>query len=177
MRKLPNNNKLTKKRRSRRKRQSKTGLAARLGVSRSTVHEWRQRGCPVSEGDEAVLSWAMANARRGFESNDIREARLGVLRQTERRLRLGNDVKSDVMLQKGEVQFAIAKAVNMFLTSLDRLADQELPAVLKGCNEIAIQSRLTEAFRRVKDELIDGLKNLASDEPVNGANRTEVAAA
>ena len=144
---------MKKPKKQHRKRQTKASLAARLGLSRSTLHEWKAKGCPVDEGDQAVLSWAMSASRRGFESDDIRVAKLEVLTETGRRLKLANDAKQDLTILKTDVQAVMAKAMALLFAEMERKFSLELPPALKGLGEVEIQKQLLDAIMAFKETL------------------------
>jgi hypothetical protein len=135
-----------------------------LNVSRSTLFEWERRGCPVGDGDEAILAWAMKASRRGFESDDIRTAKLAVLHETARRLRLANEEKAGNTLSKPEIHSAISKAVNLMFATLDRYASVEWPVTLKGLVEAEISTKVKADIERIKDEFRSGLRKLSAEE-------------
>ena len=132
------------------KKQTRAGLAAKLGLSRSTLHDWKSKGCPVDDGETAVLSWAMANSRKGLEPDDIRAAKLQVLTETARRLKLANDAKEDRSIQKSDVQSVVTKGMAELFSAMDRKFSLELPPALKGLDESEIQKHLLAAIHTFK---------------------------
>ena len=108
--------------------------AASIGVSRSTLYAWKEAGAPIDKGEGAILEWAMAENRRGSDTDEMRAAKLGVLRQTERRLKIANDEKSKDILKRADVEREAAQAMGLLWQTLDKAFGYELPPDLVGRN-------------------------------------------
>jgi hypothetical protein len=146
------------------KKQSKSTLAAKLNVSRSTLHDWQKQGCPIDDGDKAILAWALKSGRRGFESDAIRAARLAVLNETAKRLRLANQVKEGLILDRNDVQFAMGRTMSLLFSTLDRYATATWPPTLRGLSESEISTKVLADVEKLKDEFRAGLQNLMAGE-------------
>jgi len=144
---------MRKTKKQHRKRQTKTKLASKIGVSRSTLHSWQQQGCPVDKTEADILTWAMENTRRGHEPSDIRAAKLSVLLQTARRLQLANDAKQDLTISKTDVSGVMAKGLSMLFNSLDRIFVGELPASAAGLDPAGIAKVSQEHISKLQNEL------------------------
>jgi hypothetical protein len=152
---------------------SMVALAASIGISRTTLYSWKEAGAPIDRGEGAILEWAMAENRRGSDNDEMRAAKLGVLRETERRLKIANDEKTSVILKREDVEREAAQAMGLLWQSLDRAFGYELPPQLVGCsdaNEIAsrlavqlekFKGVLRLEFRRVDGEQIPAAEYLA----------------
>lgn len=148
------------------KKQSAMALAAALGVSRSTLYTWREAGAPVDGGEAEVLRWAMKNAKTGHDTDDVRKARLAVLLETARRLKLANDERDKLTLNKIEVRFAMAQSINLLFSTLDRLANVDWPPSLRGLNEQQICTVVKAGIEKLKDEFRAGLEKLLAEPEV-----------
>lgn len=111
---------------------SMVALAASMGISRTTLYSWKEAGAPIDKGEGAILEWAMAENRRGSDTDEMRDAKLGVLRQTERRLKIANDEKSKGILKREDVEREAAQAMGLLWQTLDRAFGYELPPQLVG---------------------------------------------
>lgn len=60
-------------------------------------------------------------------------------------------------VSKDDAGAAVARAVSAFWFSLDRVAEIEAPADLKGCSEVEIRQRLIAMFAKVKQSLREDL--------------------
>src|ERR1035437_10636682 len=128
--------------------------AASIGVSRSTLYAWKEAGAPIDKGEGAILEWAMAENRRRSDSDEMRAAKLGVLRQTERRLKIANDEKSKDILKRADVERDAARARGLLWQILARAFGYELPPQLVGCNDAnEIASRLAVQLDKFKGVL------------------------
>lgn len=126
------------------KKPTKAQLAKALNISRSTLHTWEIAGAPVDKGEEAITEWAMANTRKA-EPDTIQAAKLEVLRETARRLKLANDEKSGRTINKEEVIGAIKKAVSLQAQVMDKKFRVDAPPALTGLDAKAIESWLLKA--------------------------------
>lgn len=82
-------------------------LAFRLRVSRQTIYNWRDAGCPIEEGIEAIKAW-LAERREEDDSDDELSQRLKlaeVLKAEEdaRKKRLDNDTKEGALEYREDV--------------------------------------------------------------------------
>jgi hypothetical protein len=135
-------------------RKTMTSLAASMGISRSTLYTWKETGAPIDKGEGAILEWAMAENRRGADTDEMRAAKLGVLRQTERRLKIANDEKSKDILKRADVEREATQAMGLLWQTLDKAFGYELPPQLVGCNDVhEIASRLAVQLDKFKGVL------------------------
>ena len=55
-------------------------LSRKLRVSRQTLYNWRDEGCPLDEGEEAVMAWVAARKQlkeqESEEADDLKERKL-----------------------------------------------------------------------------------------------------
>jgi len=142
---------MKKKTKSLPRKQPYTALAASLGVARTTLYAWKHEGAPVDKGEGAVLAWALDNAKA--ESDDMRQAKLAVLTQTERRLKLQNDQRAGLVIDRATVADGIAKGVATMFSELDRVFTSELPPQLEALKAPAIAAKCREAIERLKATL------------------------
>lgn len=134
------------------KKPTTTALARKLGVSRSTLYQWREDGAPLDKGESAVLAWAMKETRRNQPDNELRAAKLAVLRETERRLKTANDVKSRAVVSLSEVNAAWSTAIGLLWHGLGRLAD-ELPPAISGLSPDAMGRSIALAVDCLKADM------------------------
>ena len=120
------------KKKSQKPNKSMVALAESMRISRSTLYTWKQAGAPIDRGEGAILEWAMAENRRGSDTDEMRGAKLGVLRETERRLKIANDEKSKGILKREDVEREAAHVMGMLWQTLDRAFGYELPPQLVG---------------------------------------------
>lgn len=150
-------------------RKTMTSLAANIGVSRTTLYSWKEAGAPVDKGEGEILEWAMAENRRGSDNNEMRAAKLGVLRETERRLKIANDEKSKDILKREDVERDAAQAMGLLWQTLDRAFGYELPPDLFGRSVQEIETRLGVQLDKFKEVLrlefrrVDGQEIPASE--------------
>ena len=148
---------------------SMVALAANIGVSRTTLYTWKEAGAPVDKGEGAILEWAMAENRRGSDNDEMRAAKLGVLRETERRLKIANDEKSKDILKREDVEADAARAMGLLWQTLDLAFGYELPPYLVGrsVEEIAtglgVQLDKFKAVLRLEFRKADGEEIPASE--------------
>ena len=124
---------------------SMVAIASSMGISRSTLYAWKEAGAPIDKGEGAILEWAMAESRRGSDTDEMRTAKLGVLRETERRLKLANDEKSKGILKREDVQRSAAQTMALLWQTLDRAFGYELPPQLVNRGDPAEIATLLEA--------------------------------
>jgi hypothetical protein len=151
-------------------RKTMTSLAANIGVSRTTLYSWKEAGAPIDKGEGAILEWAMAENRRGSDTDEMRTAKLGVLRETERRLKIANDEKSKDILKRADVERDAAQAMGLLWQTLDRAFGYELPPQLVGCNDVreiatrlGVQLEKFKGFLRLEFRKVDGAEIPASE--------------
>ena len=133
-------------------------LAARLGVSRQTIaHHLKQKDAPPIGDVPGWTAHLAAHGRDGSAPPDLKrkiaEARLAVLKQTERGLRQANDERDGRTISKDEVSTGIKASVALMFSELDRLFLNELPPALKGLDELSIKARCNTAIGQLRQSL------------------------
>lgn len=141
------------RKKSQKPKKSMFALAANIGVSRTTLYTWKEAGAPVDKGEGAILEWAMAENRRGSDNDEMRAAKLGVLRETERRLKIANDEKSKDILKREDVEADAARAMGLLWQALDRAFGYELPPDLVGRSVEEIATGLGVQLDKFKEVL------------------------
>jgi hypothetical protein len=124
---------------------SMVAIAASMGISRSTLYAWKEAGAPIDKGEGAILEWAMQENRRGSDTDEMRAAKLGVLRETERRLKIANDEKSKDILKREDVQREASRTMALLWQTLDRAFGYELPPQLVNRADPAEIATMLEA--------------------------------
>jgi len=137
------------KTKSKKPAKSMLALAADLKVSRSTLYGWKAAGAPIDKGEAAVLEWAIKENRRGQDNDEMRTAKMGVLNQTERRLKLANDEKSKGILKREDVERESAKAMAIIWQALELSFGNELPPELAHRSAQEIASLLGVQFKKL----------------------------
>lgn len=151
------------------KSKSMMKLAADLNVSRTTLYSWKEAGAPVEKGEAAILEWCMNENRRGNDTDEMKAAKLSVLKETFRHLKLKNDERSESVVTLAEVQADAAQAMTIFWQALDVAFGNELPPQLVGCTapdiaeRLAVQLDKLKAVIRLEFSRIAGLKISAAD--------------
>ena len=154
---------MNKKRKKAIKR-TKAALARALGKSRSTLYDWEASGAPLHLGKAAVEAWAKKNSRAGHDTSATGKVRLEILRENARRLKLANDKSGDKMILKSEASFAIHKAMSLLFSHLDRLANIDWPANLKGMAEAQICTQVKSDIEKLKEDFRNGLTKMMEGE-------------
>jgi hypothetical protein len=143
--------------------------AAGLGVSRSTLYAWREQGAPIDKGEAAILEWALAENKKPQDSEELRAAKIAVLRQTERRLKIANDTKAKEILLRPDVERAMGQIFSVLWQTMDAAFQNELPPSLVALDAHQIAARLNiqlEKFReilRVEWKRVCGAEITAAD--------------
>ena len=145
------------------KAKSKSSMAARLGVSRSTLYEWKSAGAPIEKGDAAVLEWVMAEAKGTKDSAEMRNAKLAFIRENERRLKLANDIKAGRYADRDKVSDGIAKCVAILFQELDRRFISELPPQIVNMEAPAIAKKCRQQIEALKGQLKSSLAEIAKE--------------
>jgi len=157
-----------KKKPPQKRNKSMMQLAAKIGVSRSTLYSWKEAGAPIDKGEGAILEWALAENKRG-DSDEIKKARHNVLVETHRSLKLKNDERSTTVLKREQVEADASQAMSLFWQALDEAFGNSLPPMLAGLSAAEISAKLGLQLDKLKSvcrlELsrIAGEKILAPD--------------
>jgi len=126
------------------------------GVPKSSVHKWKQEGAPTD--DVAALGeWIAQNDKRGHDPKKLQAAKLGVLRETERRLKIANDAKQRMVVDRAEVEGALQKIIPRFFDRIETAFAYELPPALAGKSPEAIaticREIITKTINQAKAEM------------------------
>ena len=151
------------------KTQTKSAFAGQLGISRQLLNAHLRRPDHPKLGD--VPGWTAhlaAHGRDGSAPPDLKrkiaEARLAVLKQTERGLRQANDERDGRTIGKDEVSTGIKSCVALMFSELDRLFLNELPPALKGLDELAIKARCNGAIASLRASLRERFGKMGGNE-------------
>jgi hypothetical protein len=138
--------------------------AAKLGVSRSTLYSWKEAGAPTDKSEAEILAWAMAETKRGPDTDAMRTAKLGVLRETERRLKIANDDKTKSIVRREDVEHDIGQLFSVLWQCMDNAFGNELPPLLVSLDAHQIASRLDMQLQRFKGVLRVEWKRVCGEE-------------
>jgi len=161
---------MRKKSRAQKPKQPSTiaALARVLGISRQALGRHVQK--PAAPGLGNVSGWQeylAAHGRAGSAPPELRRKiaaqRLRLLRAMVAKAERENQKAAGQTLDKGEVQFALSKGTNLLFSGLDRLANVQWPASLKGCGEAEISALTLADVEKLKDDFRDALEKLASE--------------
>ena len=147
---------------------TKTALARELGISRQALGRHAKK--PGAPGLADVAGWQeflAAHGREGSAPPELRkriaEQRLRLLKAMATRAEYSSARERGEMLSKAEVQFALAKGTALLFSGLDRLANVEWPATLKGCSEAEICLKVKGDIEKLKEDFRAALQKLASE--------------
>jgi len=134
--------------------------AARSGIPLSVLKRAKKSGCDAFKWNRVdcgkLVRWLFANTKEEDWRGHF--DKYHALREELRHSREAGDA-----LDKGEVSFAVSKAVSLFFNLVDRQANIELPALIKGLSERECQAVLLAAGERLKGALKDGLGALGKN--------------
>lgn len=101
--------------------------------------------------------------QRGIEDADIDWSnRLKRAQAKREELRLSKDQRS--VIDRAEVEEKSQRAISVMLSELDRRFCSELPAIVKGLNELEIRAKHEEAIEELKRALREKFAQLATKE-------------
>jgi hypothetical protein len=155
---------------SRKSKQPSTiaALALELGVSRQAVARHAKK--PGAPGLADVPGWQeflAANGREGTAPPELRRKiavqRLRLLKAMATRAEHASRKERGELINKVEVQFAVAKGTSVFWSALEEMA-QKLPADIKGCDERTCHAKLLTWLETARHGLLDGLGELGRNE-------------
>src|SRR5262245_45768394 len=122
------------------KKANKSTLARDLGIDRGTLRGWEKLGAPIADGADAVVEWALKNDRRAFEPEELRAARIGVLLETQRKLKLANDERDGKLVAADLVTSGIQIAVTTFWSEVQRIT-RDFPSLLEGLSAAEMRQK------------------------------------
>lgn len=86
-------------------------LAEHYGVSRQTIYNWKDAGCPVNEGPEWIDAWLEENRNTEPEPGDLKEqllkAQIGDVLEAQRKKRLANDEREGLTVSREDAEQAL----------------------------------------------------------------------
>src|SRR5689334_15686235 len=94
-------------------------VAERLNVTPRRVRQMRAEGFPVEDGADAVIMAMESAGKRGYDTPALEKARLGVLRETERKYKIANDAKQRMVVDRAEVEGALQKIIPRFFDRIE----------------------------------------------------------
>lgn len=140
-------------------------LAQRCRVSRQTVYNWRDAGCPVEDGYEAVKKWLKARRnRKNADSTTAlarrRHAEAVIAEEKARALKRENAIAEGKSWDASEAAHGIAQAFVLI-----KLAVADVPEIAAG--EVPPSDR-AEVKARVEDHMYSKLIGLSHSQVVEG---------
>lgn len=161
-----------------------TSKAARLGISRTTLYKWKTAGAPIEKGEAAILEWAINEQRGGRDSDEVKAARVDVLKETARKLKTANDLKSGEVIELSKAMQEAKDGMAIVWAGLDRIAN-ELPPRLTGVTVTesarvirmhveGIKQAFRSAFAELEGESLDPSANLRAAEAIINRHVSEV---
>lgn len=137
-------------------------LATALGITVRRVSTLKNEGMPTAS-IAAALAWREAQASKqtakGDSAEELRQRRIALLKQQERRAKLDADERAGVLVSRAEADsnaYACGCAVRGVLMKLEN----DLPPRLEGLTAAAICQVLRSEFRQVLETLADGNSDL-----------------
>lgn len=123
------------------KKDTKTAFANRIGISRSTLHQWEIEGAPIAKGAKAVLKWASDAGKELADPKEIRAAmqleRLGILKANRARIERENSIAAKETMLCADACRQSAEAMALVFSDMERDAN-ELPPSCAGLDSISI---------------------------------------
>ena len=104
-------------------------IAEALGISARHVHSLKGKGMPVSS-IEAASAWRDEQSNTD-STEELRQRRISLLIQQERRAKIEADEKAGLLMPIAEVH-AKNRAVGMAMNTFLRSVENELPRILLG---------------------------------------------
>ncbi len=113
-----------------------TELAAHYDVSRQTIYTWRDKGCPVRAGVEAIDRWLQEQRpdpakAKGPLQEQLLEAQIEKALQEARAKRLKNDLLEGLLVNSEDASQHVAETLTILNARLEQIPDElrkELPA-------------------------------------------------
>jgi hypothetical protein len=106
----------------------------------------------------ALRAWMAKTGKRGSESPTLERARLAVLTETARILKMQNDVKSGALIERAFIISAFAKLAAE-LNAIRLQSEEQAPIRLAAAGGDIPRTR--EVFRTVLDEFMLAIRGLA----------------
>jgi phage terminase Nu1 subunit (DNA packaging protein) len=145
-----------------------TSLAHELGISRQAVARHAKKpGAPELADVNGWQEFLAAHGREGTAPPELRRKiavqRLRLLKAMATRAEYSSARERGELISRGDVQFALARGTALLFSGLDRLANVEWPATLKGKEEREICGKVTADVEKLKEDFRAALQKLASE--------------
>jgi hypothetical protein len=134
-------------------------LAKTLGISRQSLwnHIKRRNGAPPVDDLEGWRTYLAAVGRTGSApTKELREQiarqKLGILKETRHSKARENRIQDGEVLEAVKVNTFIRNLISLLFAELDRMIG-DLPTVLKGKDELAIEQECAKRKWAIKDAI------------------------
>jgi len=143
---------------------SQDQCAACTGIPLATIKEAKRGGCSAFKQHRVdlalLLKWLFAQDESAINWG----TRLDEYKAKREKLKL--DADEQKVIDRGEVTFAVGKAMATLFSNIDNQFGSLLPPVLKGLDEAGIQQRLTATSEIFKQAVREELKKFVDvDKP------------
>jgi phage terminase Nu1 subunit (DNA packaging protein) len=107
---------------------SMNALAEHFGVSRQTIYNWKDAGCPVKGGVEAIEQWLQdrrpdPSKPKGPLQEQLLQAQIEKTLEEARAKRLKNDVSDGLLVDQQDAAQQVAEAMTILSARLTQLPD------------------------------------------------------
>jgi uncharacterized protein YPO0396 len=146
-----------------------TQLAAHYDVSRQTIYTWRDKGCPIRAGVEAIDRWLETQRPdpakpKGPLQEQLLAAQIEKTIEEARAKRQKNDERDGLLMDSEEVAQQVAEALTILSARFEQLPDEarkELPQEIRE----TFAARLDELIHLALKECSAKLRSIAHGTP------------
>src|ERR1035437_4082370 len=146
--------------------------AARVtGISRTSLTAYKRDGCQAFKSNGRVNlaeldAWAEVHGKKSARDTDaIKAERLRILRATALRLERENLLADGMFVEKAAVKRGLAQAAAELFDTMEQVFLNEMPPILKGCDEMMIATELRRAINTFRERLKARYAALAAEKP------------
>jgi hypothetical protein len=142
------------------KRNTVRNSARKSGIPKSSLQDWKRQGAPIDD-PEALGVWIAENDKRGHDPKAIQAARLRVFQETARKLKIQNDEKERVIIDRSEVEQALHRIIPKFFDRIETALCYELPPSLAGKPPETIGTICREAITKITNQAKAEMQEIA----------------
>lgn len=154
-------------------------LARALGVSKQLM-DFHRRKTPGAPTSMSVKDWTQFFNARGYAganknksdkqvAKEMAKAKLEILQHTRHKLARDNKIKDNKIYDAAEVHRFHENLIRFFFGELTRIS-REFPVLLKGKDELSIETVCMEQEKQIKQALTDKLELWKREHPDENTN-------